>query len=127
RRGAAGIRGRAEHQSAIRRRKTGAGEIGAGAGWTMKTALFVLLMSLYASAALAVDEKKLVDMTYPFNEATQHWPTAHGFKLATHIGRVSARQWYAAYGYSPAVQVGTLKHAPLYFAPGQWKVGHGEL
>src|ERR1044071_7622477 len=88
----------------------------------MKTLLCVLLVSLVALPALAVDEKKLVDMTYPFNEATQHWPTAHGFKLEKHTEGMTDGHWYAAYDYSSAEHVGTHMDAPFHFAQGKWKV-----
>jgi kynurenine formamidase len=88
----------------------------------MKTLPFVLLALLYTLPALAVDEKKLVDMTYPFSEATQHWPTAHGFKLEKHTEGMAGGHWYAAYDYSSAEHVGTHMDAPFHFAQGKWKV-----
>ena len=36
---------------------------------------------LWASPGHAVDDKKLVDLTYPFSEAAQHWPAAKPFHL----------------------------------------------
>jgi kynurenine formamidase len=88
----------------------------------MKTLPFVLLALLYTLPALAIDEKKLVDMTYPFSEATQHWPTAHGFKLEKHTEGMAGGHWYAAYDYSSAEHVGTHMDAPFHFAQGKWKV-----
>jgi kynurenine formamidase len=88
----------------------------------MKTAIFLFLFALYALPALAVDEKKLVDMTYPFNEATQRWPTARGFKLEKHTEGMTEGHWYAAYDYSSAEHVGTHMDAPFHFAKGKWKV-----
>ena len=44
--------------------------------------LLVLSFSLilWVSPAHALDEKKLVDLTYPFSEETHHWPTAKPFQ-----------------------------------------------
>ncbi|HEY1373784.1 MAG TPA: cyclase family protein [Candidatus Binatia bacterium] len=88
----------------------------------MKTVTFLFLVALYALPALALDDKKLVDMTYSFNEATQHWPTARGFKLEKHTEGVTDGHWYAAYDYSSAEHVGTHMDAPFHFAQGKWKV-----
>ncbi|HTM08789.1 MAG TPA: cyclase family protein [Verrucomicrobiae bacterium] len=89
----------------------------------MKRIFFALLLLLYAAPASAVDDKKVVDMTYPFSEETQHWPTARGFKLEKHTeGMTPQGHWYAAYDYSSAEHVGTHMDAPFHFAQGKWKV-----
>jgi hypothetical protein len=38
-------------------------------------------LALYALPVYAIDEKKLVDLTYPFSAETMHWPTAKPFHL----------------------------------------------
>ncbi|HEX9445587.1 MAG TPA: cyclase family protein [Candidatus Binatia bacterium] len=89
----------------------------------MKTVIFLLLAAFSAFDAFAIDEKKLVDMTYPFSEETQHWPTARPFKLEKHTEGVTPEgHWYAAYDYSSAEHVGTHMDAPFHFAEGQWTV-----
>jgi kynurenine formamidase len=89
----------------------------------MKTVFFAFLCLFCAAQAFAVDEKKLVDMTYPFSEETQHWPTAKPFKLEKHTeGMTPQGHWYAAYDYSSAEHVGTHMDAPFHFAQGKWKV-----
>ncbi|HEX2386904.1 MAG TPA: cyclase family protein [Candidatus Binatia bacterium] len=89
----------------------------------MKTLCLIILLALAALPASAVDERKLVDMTYPFNENTQHWPTANGFKLDKHTeGMTPDGHWYAAYDYSSAEHLGTHMDAPFHFAQGKWKV-----
>ena len=42
------------------------------------SAVYTVLMT---SSLHAIDEKKLVDMTYPFSAETLHWPTAKPFQL----------------------------------------------
>ena len=87
----------------------------------MKTAILSLLLSLYAFEVFAIDEKKIVDLTYPFSEQTQHWPTAQPFKLDKQTEEMTPEgHWYAAYNYSSAEHVGTHMDAPFHFARGKW-------
>jgi kynurenine formamidase len=73
------------------------------------------------SSLLAVDEKKLVDMTYPFSAETLHWPTAKPFNLETvNEGRTPQGFWYSSYNYSGSEHVGTHLDAPFHFAEGKW-------
>jgi kynurenine formamidase len=68
----------------------------------------------------AVDEKKLVDMTYPFASDTLHWPTAKPFQLDTvSEGRTPQGYWYSSYNYSASEHVGTHLDAPFHFAEGR--------
>jgi kynurenine formamidase len=74
-----------------------------------------------ASSLLAIDEKKLVDMTYPFSAETLHWPTAKPFQLETvNEGRTPQGFWYSSYNYGGSEHVGTHLDAPFHFAEGKW-------
>jgi kynurenine formamidase len=87
------------------------------------TRLLVLSFSilLWSLPAHAVDEKKFVDLTYSFNETTQHWPTAKPFHLEKiSEGRTPAGYWYSSYEYSGSEHVGTHMDAPFHFAEGKW-------
>ncbi|MGN6735850.1 MAG: cyclase family protein [Candidatus Binatia bacterium] len=87
------------------------------------TRLLVLSLSivLWSLPAHALDEKKLVDLTYAFNETTQHWPTAKPFHLEKiSAGRTPAGYWYSSYEYSGSEHVGTHMDAPFHFAEGKW-------
>lgn len=76
---------------------------------------------LLASSLHAIDEKKLVDMTYPFAADTLHWPTAKPFQLETvNEGRTPQGFWYSSYNYSGSEHVGTHLDAPFHFAEGKW-------
>jgi kynurenine formamidase len=71
--------------------------------------------------AHALDEKKLVDMTYPFGADTLHWPTAKPFQLEkVHEGRTAQGFWYSSYNYGGSEHVGTHLDAPFHFAEGKW-------
>src|SRR3990172_10269648 len=82
------------------------------------TAVWVMLL---ASSLHAIDEKKLVDMTYPFAADTLHWPTAKPFNLEiVNEGRTPQGFWYSSYNYSGSEHVGTHLDAPFHFAEGKW-------
>ena len=88
----------------------------------MRTAIIAAVgILILASMSLAVDEKKLVDMTYPFSAETLHWPTAKPFNLETvNEGRTPQGFWYSSYIYSGSEHVGTHLDAPFHFAEGKW-------
>lgn len=90
----------------------------------MKRIFFSLLSLLFFGAwAFAVDEKKIVDMTYPFSEETLHWPTARAFKLEkVNEGITPQGFWFASYDYCASEHVGTHMDAPFHFARGKWTV-----
>ncbi|MGH7929942.1 MAG: cyclase family protein, partial [Candidatus Binatia bacterium] len=88
----------------------------------MRTLLAVLLSLLVCvSSAYAIDEQKLVDMTYPFAADTLHWPTAKPFQLEkVSEGRTPQGFWYSSYNYGGSEHVGTHLDAPFHFAEGKW-------
>ena len=88
----------------------------------MKTSMFLLLALLnFELQAIALDEKKVVDMTYPFSAETMHWPTAQPFKLEkASEGMTPQGYWYASYNFSASEHVGTHMDAPFHFAQGKW-------
>jgi kynurenine formamidase len=74
-----------------------------------------------AGAALGGEAKRLLDLTYAFEESTLHWPTAKPFKLEkAHEGRTPQGFWYASYDYSASEHVGTHLDSPFHFAEGRW-------
>ncbi|HXV50487.1 MAG TPA: cyclase family protein [Candidatus Binatia bacterium] len=89
----------------------------------MTRALFALTLSVLACAAQAdaLDEKKLVDLTYPFSSDTHHWPTAKPFQFEKVAeGRTPGGFWYSSYNYGGSEHVGTHLDAPFHFAEGKW-------
>jgi len=85
--------------------------------------LIALSFSLLVCAisAYALDEKKLVDLTYPFSAETHHWPTATPFHLEKiSEGRTPGGYWYSSYNYGGSEHVGTHLDAPFHFAEGKW-------
>jgi kynurenine formamidase len=89
----------------------------------MIRALFAVTLSLLTCAAQAgaLDEKKLVDLTYPFSSDTHHWPTAKPFQFEKVAeGRTPGGFWYSSYNYGGSEHVGTHLDAPFHFAEGKW-------
>jgi kynurenine formamidase len=88
----------------------------------MKTlAALCLVLALSLSPAYAIDDKKLVDLTYSFSEETLYWPTGKPFHLEkVSEGRTPAGFWYSSYNYGGSEHVGTHLDAPFHFAEGKW-------
>ena len=87
----------------------------------MKKIVLLILLTLPAFHAYAIDDKQLIDMTYPFAEETLHWPTAKPFMLEkVHEGMTPQGFWYSSYNYSASEHVGTHLDAPFHFAWGKW-------
>jgi kynurenine formamidase len=80
-----------------------------------------MLSLLLISSAYGIDEKKLLDMTYPFAADTLHWPAAKPFYLEkVHEGKTPGGFWYSSYNYGGSEHVGTHLDAPFHFAEGKW-------
>jgi len=88
----------------------------------MTNPLAILLSVLvWISSAYAIDDKKLVDMTYSFSADTLHWPTAKPFQLEkVNEGMTPQGFWYSSYNYGGSEHVGTHLDAPFHFAEGRW-------
>src|ERR687895_1222213 len=87
----------------------------------MRTLIAVSFSVLaYAAAAVALDEKKLVDLTYAFSKETHHWPTAKPFHLdKVAEGRTPGGFWYSSYNYGGFEHVGKHTVAPFPFFAGE--------
>lgn len=87
----------------------------------MKTTL-TLSIVLWAgiSTAHVIDEKKIVDLTYSFDENTIYWPTAKPFQLEiVSAAKTSGGFWYAANNVCLAEHGGTHMDAPIHFSEGK--------
>ncbi len=83
--------------------------------------LIAFLLLLVPGTAAAVDESKIVDLSYAFDRDTVYWPTAKPFTLEkVAAGRTAAGFWYAANNISLAEHGGTHLDAPIHFAEGKW-------
>lgn len=87
-------------------------------------ALSVILTGwLAAPGVLAdwdIDDSKVVDLTYAFDENTISWPTAKPFQLeVVAAGQTEAGYWYTANNICLAEHSGTHMDAPIHFAEGK--------
>lgn len=79
---------------------------------------FVLLGIRPAEAQ--IDESKLIDLSYPYDERTLAWPGNQPFRWeATAWGPGTSSPWYAAGTFSMAEHGGTHLDAPVHFAEGR--------
>jgi kynurenine formamidase len=67
-----------------------------------------------------IDESKIVDLTYSFDEKTVYWPTAKPFLWEKESwGRSAGGPWYAAARYAASEHGGTHLDAPIHFGEGK--------
>jgi kynurenine formamidase len=72
------------------------------------------------TAAAALDEKKLIDLTHAFDENTIHWPTAKPFEWQKDgWSKVAGGYWYASGSFAASDHLGTHIDSPIHFAEGQ--------
>lgn len=78
-----------------------------------------LLLALAGCASSTViDESKIVDLTWSFDENTVYWPTADRFRLERVAwGPNEDGDWYASNNYSASEHGGTHLDAPIHFHP----------
>ena len=87
---------------------------------TFLSLVLSVLLSGNLSASLPAglpDGRKLLDMTYAFDEKTIYWPTAEPFTLTKLDWKVTqGGWWYASNNYSAAEHGGTHVDAPVHFS-----------
>lgn len=82
-------------------------------------------LALLAAACLSaqpqkIDATKAVDLTYPFDETTIHWPTSEPFQWRKESwGKTPSGWWYAAARFSMSEHAGTHLDSPVHFAEGR--------
>lgn len=82
--------------------------------------ILVLFASMTIAAAAGIDENKVIDLTYAFDEHTVYWPTAESFHLeVVSSQKTTAGYWYAANNICMAEHGGTHMDAPIHFAEGK--------
>ena len=89
----------------------------------MTMALFLAgwLLAWVGPAAAQLDERKLVDLTYPFDERTVYWPTNKPFQWEkTDWGMTAGGgYWYASANFATSEHGGTHIDAPIHFGKGR--------
>jgi kynurenine formamidase len=67
-----------------------------------------------------IDETKIVDLTYEFDDKTIYWPTAKPFEWQKESwGKSAGGYWYTAARYAASEHGGTHLDAPVHFGEGK--------
>ena len=67
-----------------------------------------------------INEAKVIDLTYSFDENTIYWPTAQPFKWEKESwGKSAGGYWYTAARYAASEHGGTHLDAPIHFGEGK--------
>jgi kynurenine formamidase len=83
-------------------------------------AVLAVFVWITAVAAAGIDESKVIDLTYSFDEHTIYWPTFKPFQLeVVSAAKTEAGYWYAANNICLAEHGGTHMDAPIHFAEGK--------
>ena len=86
-------------------------------------AVFVCVLTAVgctSGAPSVIDETKLIDLTYSFDEKSVYWPTATQFRLErVAYGYNEEGRWYASNDFHASEHGGTHLDAPIHFAEGQ--------
>jgi kynurenine formamidase len=83
------------------------------------TLIAAMVLGLVRASA-ALDESKLVDLTYAFDDQTIYWPTEKPFHLdSVFHGRTEQGYFYTANKFCAPEHGGTHMDAPIHFADGK--------
>lgn len=67
-----------------------------------------------------INEAKVIDLTYDFDEQTIYWPTAKPFQWEKEAwGKAAGGYWYTAARYAASEHGGTHLDAPVHFGEGK--------
>lgn len=76
-----------------------------------------------SKTASAINDAKLVDLTYAFDDKTIYWPTAKPFEWQKESwGKSAGGYWYTAARYAASEHGGTHLDAPIHFSEGKQSV-----
>ncbi|GFT37515.1 uncharacterized protein NPIL_513951 [Nephila pilipes] len=79
---------------------------------------FLILCQLIIALNAAPLARKIVDMTYTFDETTQHYPGTKEFQTKVVMNGTEMNGiWVQGEDYSSAIHVGTHMDAPIHFSP----------
>lgn len=89
---------------------------------TLAALCSLIIIAAFNTATLA-QERRVVDLTYPFDSNSVYWPTAESFNLTKDFdGDTGGGFYYSAYKYAAAEHGGTHIDAPMHFARGKYSV-----
>ncbi len=78
--------------------------------------IFLIVFVLMVLSIHSQGSRKIIDLTYSFDESTIFWPTEEGFKLIEGFhGMTEKGYYYSANGFTTAEHGGTHLDAPIHF------------
>jgi kynurenine formamidase len=86
---------------------------------SFKNGIIILMACILTTTFLNSQEnnRRILDMTYPYDENTIYWPTAKSFHLEKVSWEISeGGWWYASNEFSASEHGGTHADAPIHFA-----------
>src|SRR5437660_10162101 len=87
---------------------------------TMGLFLAGWLLAWASPASAQLDERKLVDLTYPFDERTVYWPTNKPFQREkTDWGMTAGGYWYASANFATSYHGGIHIVAQIHVGKGR--------
>jgi kynurenine formamidase len=87
---------------------------------TRPVLLCALILTAFVTACAQGRPDRILDLTYPFDEATVYWPTNKSFQWEkTAWGITSEGYWYASADFAASEHGGTHIDAPIHFGQGR--------
>jgi len=87
----------------------------------MRISLVLLAVTFLRAQGPVLDKKKLVDLSWTFDEKTIYWPTAKPFERHRDAWGISAGGYfYASATFTTSEHGGTHLDSPLHFGEGKW-------
>src|SRR2546428_13434215 len=91
---------------------------------TLRLFLVGGLLAWASPAAAQLDERKLMDLTYSFDERTVYWPSNKPFQWEkTAWGMTAGGDWYASANFATSEHGGPHIGDPIHFCTGRSPVG----
>lgn len=93
----------------------------------IKSQINEAVSSLKEMAQLKSSERRLIDLSYPLNDGTLHWPENSGFKYSAQVDGERKNQNDQTYyvksdSINTALHTGTHMDAPVHFAKNGWTI-----
>ncbi len=90
---------------------------------TFASLLCALIVLAVYTVKTPAQQRRIIDLTYPFDSQSVYWPTAESFQLSKDFeGDTDGGYYYSAYKYAAAEHGGTHIDAPVHFARGKYSV-----
>jgi kynurenine formamidase len=88
--------------------------------WFQRIMMTVSILAYAGDVSAQIDQRKLVDLTYSYDEQTIQWPTNRPFHWEkTFWGTTPEGYWYTSADFTMSEHSGTHMDAPVHFGKGR--------